>query len=411
MGFFGVPLSGLVASESALNAVSNNLANLNTTGYKDQNATFSDVFAQSSLLNGVGNPLQQGLGVKVSQLDSNFTDGAQTATGVSSNMALAGNGLFVTQAKNGNTDYTRAGDFTTNAQGQLVTPSGNLVMGYPAVNGKVSTTSTLQPLVINQGTELPASATTTFNLGVNLSAGATPGTTFSSTLPVYDSLGTQQQLSVTYTNTGANTWTYSVNMPTSATGATSTQVASGTLQFDSKGNLTSPTGSIAVTVPTLADGAAPLKLTWNLDDSAGNPTITQNSAASATTAATQDGYQSGTLTSYSVTSDGTIDGTFSNGQTMALGQVALANFANVQGLLQLGGNEYQATAASGTAIVGTAGTGGLGTITGGSVEGSNVDVATEFGKMIVAQQGYQANARSITTLNQLEQTTMQMLQG
>jgi flagellar hook protein FlgE len=181
------------------------------------------------------------------------------------------------------------------------------------------------------------------------------------------------------------------------------------LTFNSSGQLTSPTGSIAVSIPGLTDGAAPLNLNWNLEDASGNPTITQTSAASATTASSQNGYPSATLSSYSVSTDGTITGTFSNGQTNALGVVALANFANTEGLVQVGGNAYQASTASGTALYGTAGSGGLGIITGGSVEASNVDVATEFGKMIVAQQAYQANAKTITTMDQIVQTTMQML--
>ncbi len=409
MGAFGVPLSGLIASEAQLASISNNLANLDTVGYKDQNTSFSAVFAQSSMLNGVGDPLQMGLGVKSSQTVSNFTDGTQSATGIASNMALSGNGFFMTQTANGGTDYTRAGDFTTNSSGQMTTPSGDLLMGYPAVNGAVNTTAPLQPIQINQNSILPASATTSFSLSVNLSA-ATGGTgSFTSTTPVYDSLGNEQQLTIDYTNTGTNAWSYSVNLPTSATGASSTQVASGTLTFNSSGQLTSPTSSIGISIPSLKDGAAPLNLQWNLNDAAGASTITQTSAASATTASTQNGYASGTLASYSVLANGTITGTYSNGQIGSLGQVALANFANTQGLVQVGGNEYQATAAAGTALIGTAGNAGLGTITGGSVESSNVDVATEFGKMIVAQQAYQANAKSVTTMDQIVQTTMQML--
>jgi flagellar hook protein FlgE len=401
-----------VASETQLQTVSNNLANLDTVGYKDQNTSFSDVFAQSSMLNGVGDPMQSGLGVEASQTVSDFTDGTPTATGVSSNMALSGNGFFVTQNQAGVTDYTRAGDFTTNSQGQLTAPNGDLVMGYAATNGVVNTSGPLQPLVVNQNAVNPASATTSFNLSVNLSAAASTtgtGATFSNPIGVYDSLGNEQQLTVNYTNTGPNTWSYSVNVPTAATGAASTEVASGTLTFNSSGQLTSPTGSIPISIPSLVDGAAPMKLSWNLDDSSGNPTITQTSAASGLSASTQNGYTSGTFSSYAITSNGTIDANFSNGQTTAIGQVALANFINPQGLAQVGGNSLEATSAAGAPQIGTAGTGGLGTITGGSVEGSNVDVATEFSKMIVAQQAYQANARSITTLDQLVQTTMQML--
>ena len=412
MGYFGVPLSGLVASEAQLQTVSNNLANLDTVGYKDQNTSFSDVFAQSSMLNGVGDPLQSGLGVVASQTVSNFTNGTQTSTGVSSNMALSGNGFFVTQNQAGATDYTRAGNFTTNSQGQLTAPNGDLVMGYPATNGVVNTSSALQPLVVNQNAVNPASATTSFNLSLNLSAAASASgsaAAYSNTTGVYDSLGNAQQLTINYTNTGPNTWSYSVSVPTTATGASSTQVASGTLTFNSSGQLTSPTGSIPIDIPSLSDGAAPMKLSWNLNDSAGNPSVTQTSAASGVSASTQNGYTSGTFSSYAVSSNGTIEATFSNGQTTAIGQVALANFINPEGLAQVGGNALQATSAAGAPQIGTAGSGGMGTITGGSVESSNVDVATEFSKMIVAQQAYQANARSITTLDQLVQTTMQML--
>ena len=409
MSFFGVPLSGLIASQDQLQSVSNNLANLDTVGFKDQTTSFSDIFAQSSLVNGANNPISTGLGVTPSQTTSDFTDGAQSATGVSSNMALSGNGFFVTQSADGKTAYTRAGDFTSNSTGQLVTPSGELVMGYPAVNGVVSTSSPLQPMQIGIGSVVPASATSSFNLSTNLSSTSAVGSTFASTTPIYDSLGTSHVLTVNYTKTGTNTWSYSVNVPTADTGAASSQVASGDLAFDSSGNLTSPTGSVPISIPTLTDGAASLNLKWNLSDASGSSSITQTNLTSSTSATTQDGRASGTLTSYAVSSDGTIQGTYSNGQTSALGQVAVATFANTQGLLRTGNNDYQVTSGSGGANVGVAGTGGRGVITGGYVEASNVDVAAEFAKMITAQQAYQANAKTVTTLDQISQATLQMI--
>jgi flagellar hook protein FlgE len=412
MSFFGVPLSGLVASQDQLQAVSNNLANLDTVGFKDQTVSFSDIFAQSSLTNGTNDPLEVGLGVKASQTTSDFTDGATDATGISSNMALSGNGFFVTKASDGTTSYTRAGDFTANKQGELTTANGETVMGYPAVNGVVSTTGVLTPLQIGVGSVIPATATSTFQLTTNLNSTAATGATFASTTPVYDSLGSSHVLTVNYTKTGTNTWSYSVNVPTADTGATSTQVASGNLTFDTSGNLTSPTtGSIPVSIPTFADGAASMNLTWSLKDEAGNSSITQTDLASATSSTTQDGKSSGTLTSYAVSTDGTVEGTYSNGQVTALGQVVVATFANTQGLVRLGNNNYQVTSGSGAALVGVAGTGGRGVITGGSVEASNVDVAAEFSKMIVAQQAYQANAKTVTTLNQISQATIQMITG
>jgi flagellar hook protein FlgE len=405
MGSFAIALTGLNASQDALQSVSNNLANLDTVGYKDQNTSFQTIFAQSSLLNGVGDPLQTGLGANASQTLSNFSDGTQSATGIASNMALSGNGFFITRSASGAIDYSRAGDFTTNTSGQLVTPSGNLVLGYPAVNGVISSQAPLQPIQINSGASLPATATTQVSMDVNLSAGAAIGATFSSTTPVYDSLGTAQQLTINYTKTGTNTWSYTATLP----GASNPQVGQGTLNFNASGALTSPTGSIPLSAPALTDGAASLNISWNLNDSSGNPTLTQTAAASSTASTTQNGSAAGTLSSYSVLSNGTIEGTFTNGLTNALGQVALANFNNDQGLQQVSGNEFAATAASGSAQVGIAGSLGLGTITGGSVESSNVDVATEFGKMIVAQQAYQANAKTITTQDQILQTTIEMI--
>ena len=411
MSFFGVPLSGLIASQDQLQSVSNNLANLDTIGFKDQTTSFSDIFAQSSLVNGANNPIQTGLGVKPSQTTSDFTDGAQTATGIPANMALSGNGFFVTQGSNGGMAYTRAGDFTSNSTGQLVTPSGALVMGYPAVNGVVSTNGALQPLQIGIGSVIPASATKSFNFSTNLSSGAAVGSTFSSSTPVYDSLGTSHVLSVDFTKTGTNTWSYSVKVPTADTGASTSQVASGDLTFDSSGNLTSPTGSVPISIPDFTDGAASMNLKWNLNDTSGNSSLTQTNLDSSTSSKTQDGMASGTLTGYSVSADGTIQGTFSNGQNSPLGQVAVATFANTQGLRRTGSNEYQVTSGSGAANIGVANTGGRGVIAGGYVEASNVDVAAEFAKMITAQQAYQANAKTVTTLDQISQATLQMIAG
>jgi flagellar hook protein FlgE len=228
---------------------------------------------------------------------------------------------------------------------------------------------------------------------------------------VYDSLGTSQTLSIQYTNTGSNAWSYNVTLPASATGAASaTTIASGTMTFNSSGQLTSPSGSITgIKISGLADGAANMSLSWNLTDSSGNQTLTQQASTSATSATTQNGYADGTLSGYAVLSDGTVQGQFSNGETLALGRVAVASFANAQGLEQVGNNDFQSTFASGAAIVGQAGSAGNGTITGGAVEESNVSLSSEFANMIVAQQGYEANAKVLTTLNQVSQATIQML--
>lgn len=413
MGSFSTPLSGLTSAQEQLQAVSNNLANIDTDGYKDQSLTFSDIFLQTGVTNGSGNPLQIGSGVSVSSTDSSFTEGNLAATSIDSNMAISGNGFFIAQDVSGTQDYTRAGDFTTNNAGQLVTPSGDLVLGYPAVDGVVNTSGTLQPLQVGSMTS-PAVASTMIGVTANLDSNtAVGGTAPSSSLSVYDSLGQAHTLTVNYTMTAQGTWGYTVTMPSAdvtAGGTGNTTVGTGTLIFNGSGQL-DPTSTIgAISIPTLTDGAtAPLNLNGPFGTVA-DPTITQTAMASATSATTTDGFAPGTLTNFTVQPDGTIEGTFTSGNTLALGQVAVANFANNQGLTAVGNNNYQATASSGAAVIGLAGTGGRGTVVGGSVEQSNVDIASEFAKLIVAQQAYSANAKSITTFNTLSQATLAMIQ-
>jgi flagellar hook protein FlgE len=413
MSSFSSPLSGLNAAQKNLQSISNNLANIDTIGYKDQSVSFSDIFSASSTTNGSGDPVQTGSGVSVAATNSNFTDGSLSSTETASNMALSGNGFFVTKSSSGSQEYTRSGDFTTNSAGQLTTANGELVQGYPSVNGVVNTSAALQPLKVSSVIS-PAVASTTVGITANLASGTAVGdTAASSSLPIYDSLGTSHTLTVSYTKTAANTWTYTASVPSSditgGTGTTTT-VGSGTLNFDTSGALSSITNVVPISVPTLADGAtSPLTVSGPFG-TASNPTITQTSLASATSATSTDGFASGTLSSYSVSSDGTIEGKFSSGSTLALGQVAVASFANTQGLVSIGNNAYQPSSASGSAVVGVAGTGGRGTITGGSVESSNVDIATEFAKLIVAQQAYSANAKTVTAFNQVSQATIAMLQ-
>jgi flagellar hook protein FlgE len=413
MSAFSIPLSGLATSSNSLNVIANNLANLNTDGYKSESLNFADVFNQASSVSGNGDPIQYGSGVAVESESQNYTDGTVSSTGQASNMALQGNGFFVVQdTANNQESFTRDGDFTVNAQGQLCTPEGQIVMGYPATNGQVSTSSALGAINVTQASNIPATATTSFSMQTNLDASGTSGATFSSPLTVYDSLGTSHVLTVNYTNTGANTWSYNITIPGAdvGSGSSSETVASGTMTFNSSGQLVSPSGTVSgISVTGLADGAANLNLTWNLNGSGTTPIITQQDATSASSDPTQNGYGVGTLTGYSVLPDGTVQGQFSNNQTMALGQVAVANFANPQGLTQLGNNDLQATFASGTPVIGTAGVGGNGTITGGAIEESNVNLSTEFANMIVAQQGYEANAKVLTTMDQVSQATIQLI--
>jgi flagellar hook protein FlgE len=418
MSSFAIPLSGLEASSDSLNVIANNLANLNTDGFKSQTLNFGDIFSQLQGVSGNGDPIQVGGGVQVGSTVSDFSNGSVDSTGIAANMALQGNGFFV--VNNGSsTSYTRDGDFSVNSSGQIVDASGDLVMGFQANSaGQIDTGGALVPISVNSSAAIAAQATTTFSTTTNLQAGSAAGTTFSTPLAITDSLGETQNLTVTYT-AGAtpNTWNYTITLPASATGGTApTTVTSGTMTFNSSGDLESTTPAASagnsitgIKITGLADGAAPMNLTWNLNGSSGTPMITQQNSASATTATNVDGYGSGTLTGFSVLPDGTVEGTYTNNQTLALGQVAVANFANPEGLTQASNGNFQATVASGDAVVGEAGAGGNGTITGGAVEQSNVDLSTQFSNMIVAQQSYEANAKALTTLDQVSQATIQMI--
>jgi flagellar hook protein FlgE len=410
MASFSIPLSGLAASAEALDIISNNLANLNTVGFKDQTANFQDLFYQNIGSDGAGDSIQVGAGTSIGSVSSNFSNGTLQSTGISSNAAITGNGFFITEQANGDVQYTRAGDFSVNSSGELVTSSGQTVMGYPAVNGVINQGATLSSLQVGQGAVNPPSATTTMQQTTNLNAAATVGTTYSTPQIVYDSLGEPHTLTFNYTMSAPNTWTYQVTLPAADTGGTGapTVLATGNLDFDSNGDLTSPVGSIPVNITGLADGAANVSAAWSLTTPAGTSLITQVALASATSTSNQNGYFGGTLQNYTIMQDGTVDGQFSNGQTQAIGQVALASFANNQGLQLVGGDSYQSTLASGAAVVGVANSGGLGTLTGGSVELSNVDISTEFTNLIVVQRGFEADSRVVTTFDSVGQSTINL---
>src|SRR5271170_7793667 len=209
MASFSIPLSGLESDTTALNTIANDLANLNTTGYKAQTVNFSDIFYDQIGENGAGNLLQVGSGVQVSSIESDFTAGTPTATGNASDVALTGNGFFILQ-DGGSNLYTREGNFTIATNGDLMTQAGLQVMGYPAVNGVVNTNAPLAGINIPQNGVQQAQATANFGMTANLDATAAVGTTTTSQLQAYDSLGESQEITVTYTKTANNTWTYSM---------------------------------------------------------------------------------------------------------------------------------------------------------------------------------------------------------
>jgi flagellar hook protein FlgE len=408
MPSFSIALTGLEANSIALNTIGNNLANLNTTAFKEQTTSFADLFYQTIGSSGTNDALQVGLGTRVSGTNTDFSNGSLATTTNATDMALNGNGFFVEQ-QGGVQSLTRAGDFQLDLNGNMISDSGENIMGYQASNGTINTNSPLEALSIPVNGVQPAQATQNFGITANLNAGAAVGDTFTSSLSVYDSLGTSHTATVTFTKTADNTWGYSIGLP--AGDATGTPVNNtGTLTFDSNGNLTSPTGSITgISFPGMTDGAADLTMNWNLQSSSGASEIGQSVAASAATASTQDGYASGTYQSFSVDSAGTISASFSNGQTELVGQVAVATVTNQEGLSRVGSNNYQTTVASGTASIGAAGAGGRGTIEDDTLEQSNVDISTEFSNLIVAQRAFEANSKTVTTFDTVTQETINMI--
>ncbi len=408
---FSIPLSGLTAESTALSAIANNLSNQNTTGYKDTSVLFSDLFYQSLGTTGSGDPIQEGAGTQVSSMPSLFTQGSVSSTGVPTDVAIQGSGFFAVE-QNGITSYTRAGDFSLDQNNYLVTSLGQQVLGYPAVNGVVNSGTAIGPLQLGTGTISPPTATTNVTVTTNLNASANPGDTFSTPVTVYDSLGASHILTYTYTNTAPGAWNYSITIPAADVGAVGNPVVlqAGTLAFDSGGNLITPPANVAaIPVGPLADGAANMSFNWQLYNN-GVGQLTQVAGPSATTAITQDGSSAGSLVDFTIGSDGTVTGSFSNGKTQALGQLALASFANNNGLQLQGNTDFAPTLASGSPVIGIPGTGGLGTLSGGALELSNVDIATEFANLIVAQRGFEADAKAVTTFDQITQDTINLKQ-
>ncbi len=404
---FSIALTGLKANSVALNTIGNNLANLNTTAYKEQTTNFADLYYQTIGSTGGNVALQVGTGTRVDSIDTNFTQGTPNSTGTNTDVALNGSGFFVVQ-HDGEQELTRAGNFKLDDNGNLQTSDGLSVMGYNVKNGAVDTTSSLVALSVPTGkTQLPRS-TTQVSFTENLNSTATVGTAVPVSETVYDSLGTGHEATVTFTKTAANTWNYSFSLPSGdATGASNT---TGSLTFNSDGTLATPTANISgITFSGLNDNAADLSFGWNLYDSNNASTLTQTNAASSSNAKSQDGYASGTYKDFSVDSSGVITASYSNGKTDVLGQIAIGTVANENGLTRQGGNIYRVSEASGQIAIGTSGTGGRGTIDASSLEGSNVDISTEFANLIVAQRAFEANSKTVTTFDSVTQDTIQMI--
>jgi flagellar hook protein FlgE len=421
MNSFSTALSALKGHEQAVDVVGNNLANLNTSGFKSSGLAFSDLVSQNM---GSGKT-QIGMGIGTPRTIREFTQGPIQPTGRPLDAAIQGSGFFVTQDTNGKTLYSRVGSFNLSGDGSLLTQSGASVLGWPAVAGKVDTTRTAGPLSVSVGTLLQPHTTTALSMNVNLNSqtdAASTANSFTAPVNVVDSLGVSHVLSVTFTKDPATplTWTYKASLPAADLKAAGSGVffgaagtaASGTMTFDSKGNLITAAPAAAsdtITIKGLSDEADPLKITWNFLDPNKNSMITQLSAESSQSGIVQDGYQASELTGLSIANGGAIIAEYSNGLQQIAGQLALASIRNPETLLAVGDNSFQATAETAGAAIGMASTGGRGQIVGGSIEGSNVDIAREFTNLIVYQRGYQANAKVITAADDLSQQTINLI--
>ncbi len=399
-------VSAIEAHQQQMDVIGNNIANVNTTGYKAGRVTFQDQLSQtlqgaSAAAGNVGgiNPVQIGLGVQVASIDQMMTQGGLEATSRPTDMAIQGNGFFTLSDTSG-LAYTRDGSFNVDSNGDLVSPTGAYVLGWSAdANGKIDTTAeigTKSHLAIPIGGLSSTSPTSQVTYAGNLTADPTQPGSYNRSVKVYDSLGAAHTITLTFTKstTATNTWNWAASVPAATPPDTATVTGSGTLTFDGSGNLpAATTGSLSL-LP--GDGSkTPQTIALNFGR------VTQNSNTSDAAPALQDGAPPGTLQSFSMDETGLITGIFSNGATRPLGQIAVTSFANPEGLSHAGSSSFRQSSNSGLPHVGTPLAGGLGKISTGYLEQSNVDLSTEFTNMIITQRGYQANTKIVSTVDQM----------
>ncbi|MDC9580691.1 flagellar hook protein FlgE [Xenorhabdus sp. PR6a] len=402
---FSQAVSGLNAAAGNLDVIGNNISNSATFGFKSSSATFADVFSGSEV----------GLGVKVSGQVQNFKDGSTTTTNRQLDMAITEGGFFRMQDINGNTFYSRNGQFQMDANRNLVNMQGMKLTGYPAVNGEVQVGGTVRPISIPTDM-LDASATTEVKLKANLNSmnpaidqaknafdpNNKDSFNYSTSLHVFDSLGNQHDLNVFFVKREDNQWEIQAK-DLSVTASKAQKL--GDVAFDGNGQMLPNQGTNNVFTFNMEalNGSIDTPITLDFNGSK-QQNIAQDSIASLV----PNGYAAGRFTNYRIENDGKIYGTYSNDQKQVLGQIVMANFANPEGLSAKGDNVWAETGASGSPVVGIAGSGNFGKLISGALEASNVDMSQELVNMIVAQRNYQSNAQTIKTQDQILQTLVNM---
>lgn len=406
--------SGMQANSVDLSVIGDNIANANTIGFKTGRAAFEDAVAET-LIGGA----ERGLGAKLQTIQRILTQGALLNTGLATDLAISGPGFFVVEGNSAGVDarfYTRNGQLTLDNDGLLVTLEGLRVQGYMAdPNGVIS--PQLGNLDIGDATSVPR-ATSLIEVNANLSSEAvvplafdpldpTGTSNFQTSVTIYDSLGTSHEAQVYFRKNGVGDWEWHALVDgASINGGTPgvlSEIANGTMQFDAAGALINHTQASNFN-PVGALQPQPLTFDFGTPTAAagtGLDGITQFAGTSAVSFQNQDGVPSGMLTSIAIDELGTVVGTFTNGESRALGQVVVADFAAPEQLRRMGGNLYLESLNSGGPTIGVAATGGRGVVTAGALEQSNVDLAGEFVRMIAAQRGFQANSKTITTADQL----------
>ncbi len=428
-------VSGLSANSQALSVASSNIANVNTVGYKADSTQFATMLASTA---GVGDSGDAGVQAVTRQ---NFTaQGLLTTTGGATDLGVSGNGFFAVSqnlVQNNSPQsmlYTRAGNFTPDATGNLKNAAGFYLLGWQLdANGNPPTNPESLTTINVNNLSGKAQATTTMSLQANLQASNTADATYTAgdmtsgavtpqfqrTINVYDSQGGTQPLEMSFIKTGANTWAYEITYQGNAAnigGAGSNPIATGTMQFNSDGSLAtadtsaaSPTGTVNVTIPwAAASGLASQTVAINMGTVGQTDGITQFDTPSALVSSNVNGAVFGNVTGMTIDKDGFVSANFSNGLTQKIFKVPLVTFTNSDGLNEVSGNAFTTTPTSGSPTLTAANTGGAGAIESGELEGSTVDLATEFTNLIVTQRAYSASSRIVTTTSNMLDELLQM---